>query len=102
MERARVGLPVISQHHDAVTPLQQLLLTRGIPFARLEQKLRERMGERAPDAHVIRRWRLGRSNPRRKHMVRLLWAVREITNDPTIRMEDIVDLDPDNPANWED
>jgi hypothetical protein len=37
----------------------------------------------------------------RKNMVRLLWAVREAAGDATIRMEDIIDLDPDNPANWE-
>lgn len=84
------------------TPLQQFLAARGIPGARLEAKLRERMGDKAPDPKQVHRWRLGRSEPRRRNMVRLLWAVREAANDPSIRMEDIVDLNPENPANWSD
>lgn len=84
------------------TPLQRFLEARGIPGARLEAKLRERMGDNAPDPKQVQRWRLGRSEPRRKNMVRLLWAVREAARDPDIRMEDIVDLNPDNPANWSD
>jgi len=82
-------------------PLQSLLKRRHIPFARLDEKLRERMGDDAPDPKVVLRWRLGQSEPRRKNMVRVLWAVRELTNDPTIRIEDIFDFDPANPANWE-
>lgn len=84
------------------TPLQRLLKDRQISSAQIEAKLRERLGDRAPDPKVVLRWRLGRSEPRRKNMVRLLWAVREAADDPTIRIEDIVDLDPNNPANWED
>jgi len=84
------------------TPLQRLLDARSIPSSRVEAKLRERMGEGAPTEKQVGRWRLGRSEPRRKNWIRLLWAVREATNDPTIRIEDIVDLDPDNPANWID
>jgi len=84
------------------TPLQRLLDDRGIASARLEAKLRERLGDRAPAEKDLRRWRLGRVEPRRKNWVRLLWAVREITGEPGIRIEDIVDLDPNNPAIWED
>lgn len=83
-------------------PLQRLLKEREIPFARLDEKLQERMGDEAPNPNMVRRWRLGRAEPRRKNLVRLLWATREITNDPTIRIEDIADFDPENPANWED
>jgi hypothetical protein len=35
-------------------------------------------------------------------MVRILWAIREIANDPNVRMEDLFDLDPDNPSHWLD
>jgi hypothetical protein len=83
------------------TLLQQLLDARGIPYARIDAELQKRMGNRAPDAKLTMRWRLGDAEPRRKNMVRLLWAVREAAGDATIRMEDIIDLDPDNPANWE-
>ena len=84
------------------TLLQQLLEARGIKSVRLEEKLRERMGERAPDQKQVSRWRLAQTEPGRKWMVRLLWAVREVADDPSITMEDIIDLNPDNPANWED
>lgn len=84
------------------TPLQRFLDARGIPSARLEAKLQERLEYRAPDQKQVHRWRLGRAEPRRKHMVRLLWAMREVANDASIRMEDIIDLDPENPANWDD
>jgi hypothetical protein len=83
------------------TPLQQLLDVRGIISARLEEKLRERLGEKAPDQRQVSRWRLGQTEPRRKSMVHLLWAVREVAVDPSIQMADIIDLDPNNPANWE-
>jgi hypothetical protein len=35
-------------------------------------------------------------------MVRILWAVRETSNDQSVRIEDLFDLDPDNEANWHD
>jgi len=79
----------------------RFLDARGIAYARIDAELQKRMGDRAPDTKLTMRWRLGNAEPRRKNMVRLLWAVREAANDPTIRIEDIIDLDPNNPANWE-
>lgn len=35
-------------------------------------------------------------------MVRLLWAIREATNDPTVRIDELFDFDPGNEANWND
>lgn len=84
------------------TQLQRLLDARGIPPSLLQAKLRTRMGDYAPDEQLVRRWRFGRAEPRRKNMVRLLWAVRQAANDASIRIEDIFDFDPDNSANWED
>jgi len=60
------------------------------------------MGDKAPDPKQVARWRLGRTEPGRKWMVRLLWVVREAAGDSTIHIEDIIDLDPDNVANWND
>ena len=88
--------------HRPQTRLERLLVVRGIPPARINAKLRERMGDRAPDPKLVARWRYGDAEPRRKNMVRLLWAVREAAGDPAIRIEDIIDLDPDNPENWID
>jgi hypothetical protein len=99
---ARRSRPVMRASSGVETPLERLLVARNISPARLEEKLRERMNERAPDERQIRRWRLGRSEPRRKSIVRLLWAVREVANDTTIGVEDIIDFHPDNPANWKD
>lgn len=88
---------------DVETPLERLLNERNISPARLAAKLRERLGEdRTPKDQVIRRWRFGRMEPRRKAWVRLLWAIRELAGDPTIQIADIVDLDPNNPDNWKD
>lgn len=84
------------------TPLQRLLEARGVPSSRVEDKLRTRMRGRAPSRQQFIRWRLGRGDIRRKDMVRVLWAVREAANDPSIRMEDCFDLSPDNEENWRD
>jgi len=84
------------------TLLEHVLKTRGISPAGLLDKLRERMGDRAPDERQLRRWRFGRAEPVRKNMVRTLWAVREAAKDASIRIEDLFDFDPTNPANWED
>ena len=35
-------------------------------------------------------------------MVRILWAVREAVQDESIQLQDLFDLDPSNPANWQD
>ena len=48
------------------------------------------------------RWRLDRRDVRRKDMVRILWAARFVSNNPDIRMEELFDLDPENPDNWRD
>ncbi len=84
------------------TPLEGLLNERNISPARLAAKLRERLGDATPKDQVIRRWRFGRMEPRRKTWVRLLWAIRELADDPGIQIADIVDLDPNNPDNWKD
>jgi len=83
------------------TRLQKLLDARHISSFRLEEKLRERLGDKAPDPKQVGRWRMGRTEPRRKSCVHLLWAIRELARDETIRIEDVIDFDPDNPANWE-
>jgi hypothetical protein len=83
------------------TPLQSYLRMRNIPAGRVEATLRRRLGGRAPDRKTFKRW-VRAANVRRKDMVRLLWAVRETTGDPTVQLNDIFDLDPDRDANWED
>ncbi len=83
------------------TPLQRFLDERGIPSARVEAKLRERLKRRAPGRRKMARIRLGRTDPRRKQMVQILWAVREVANDPQIGIHQIFDLNPDNPRNWD-
>jgi len=35
-------------------------------------------------------------------MVRILWAVREVANDPTVRLEELFDLVPEHEENWQD
>jgi hypothetical protein len=45
---------------------------------------------------------MGKVDIRRKDMVRFLWGVREAANDETIQLEDLFDLDPNNPENWMD
>jgi hypothetical protein len=83
-----------------VTPLQQYLDQRGIPAARVEAKLRERLLGRAPSRQQLLRWRLGRVEPQRTDMVRILWAVREASLDGSVRMDELFDLDPRNEGNW--
>lgn len=78
----------------AKTRLQQYLDRKGIPAARVER-------EGPFSRETLRRWRLGEGDIRRKHMVRVLGTLQRITREP-VRMEDIFDLDPDNPANWID
>jgi hypothetical protein len=83
------------------TLLQRYLDDRGIPAARLEAKLRERLRERSPSRQQLLRWRLGRVDIRRQEMVRILWAVRELSLDWTIRADEVFDLDPENEENWQ-
>ena len=85
------------------TRLQQFLDRRQIPSARVEAKLVERMTEgRAPSRRQMGRWRLGRTDVRRKDMVRILWAVREAADDAAVQIDELFDLDPENPDNWQD
>ena len=84
------------------TLLQRKLEALGIPSARLEERIRGKLKRRNPDRYQFSRWRLGRSEPNRKDMVRILWGKREVSGDPQMRVEEIFDLDTDNPENWED
>ena len=85
------------------TKLSSLLEANGLRPVDLERKLRERMGEeRAPDQKQVYRWCGGTTEPRRKWLVRILWAVRELSKNPDLAAEDIVDLNPENPENWID
>lgn len=85
-----------------VTPLQRWIDRTGNPSARLEAKLRERLRSKAPSRTQFGRWRLGRAEPRRKDIVRIVWAAREVSGDPTIRADDLFDFDPANDDNWSD
>lgn len=84
------------------TPLQQSIERRGIPAARIEAKLRERLHGRAPSRQQWGCWRLGRTDIKRTDTVRILWAVREAANDPSIGIDELFDLDPASPELWED
>ena len=84
----------------AMTPLQKCLDRLGIPSSRVEEKLRARLSGTWPSRQQMARWRHGRAEVRRKDMVRILWAVREVSGDPDVRIEDLFDLDPGNPDNW--
>lgn len=92
----------VSHRHEPYreTLLQQYLDRNGIPSARIEAKLQERLSGRAPGRKQLARWRLGRVEIRRDDMVRVLWAVRAAAGNPCVRMEEIFDLDPDHEANW--
>ena len=85
-----------------LTRLQRFLKQRGIPSARVEKALRQRLGSKTPSRRQVERWRLGKVDIRRKDMVRILWGVQEAANDRTIQIGDLFDLDPDNPENWSD
>jgi len=84
------------------TRLQRFLKQRGIPSAHVEEKLRRRMGKDAPSRRQVERWRLDKVDIRRKDMVRILWGVREASDDQSVQMDDLFDLDPDNLDNWVD
>lgn len=90
----------MTQEDASLTLFESLLRRRGIRPARLEAKLREKLRHRSPDRKQLARWRLGKNEPRRKEMVRLLWAVREVTGDHNIQIYDLFDFDVHNPDNW--
>lgn len=75
------------------TRLQTYLDENGIPYVFVATEARV-------SREQLARWRLGRSDIRRKNMVRILGAVRKKT--PDARIEDLFDLDPNNPENWDD
>lgn len=84
------------------TLLQGFLKGRGVPSARVEKKLKEKLHGRAPSRRQFARWRQGRPDIRRKDMVRILWAIREVTKDQSIRIEELFCLDPADPEIWDD
>lgn len=84
------------------TPLQKTMDALGIPSARLEAKVRARLQRPNPDRRQYSRWRLGRSEPGRKDMLRILWALRELSGQANLRIDDLFDFDPENPENWHD
>lgn len=86
----------------AETLLQRYLDANGIASARVEAKLRERLRGRTPSRQQFGRWRLGRVDIRRKEMVRILWAVREASDNPGVRIEELFNLDPANEEIWQD
>jgi hypothetical protein len=85
------------------TKLGLLLQEYGLRPIDLERKLRQRLGEEhAPDQKQVWRWCQGVTEPRRKWLVRILWAVRELANKPDIPVDRIIDLETGNPENWND
>jgi hypothetical protein len=84
------------------TPLAGWLRRNGIPSARVEAKLRERLLGRAPSRQQFFRWRSGRVDVQRKDMVRILWAAREVSGNSEIRVDELFNLDPANEENWRD
>ena len=73
------------------TPLRRFLRQHGIPAARVER-------EAEISRQHFARLRLGRSEPTRKMMIRVLAALRRITQRD-VRIEEIFDLDPSRPEN---
>ncbi|HWW61539.1 MAG TPA: hypothetical protein VN181_09240 [Thermoanaerobaculia bacterium] len=90
---SRSGEQSVGERERKPTLLQRYLVSRGIPSAHVER-------EAHVSAKQMARWRFGRSDIRRKKMVRILGAVRKLAKDTDIRMEELFDLDPDNPENW--
>jgi hypothetical protein len=86
----------------ASTPLAGWLRRNGIPSARVESKLKERLLGRAPSRQQFFRWRSGRVDVQRKDMVRILWAVREVSGNSDVRVDELFDLDPASDENWRD
>jgi hypothetical protein len=71
----------------------------GVRSAWIENKLRERLGDKAPSRQQMLRWRNGKSI-RREDMVRILWAVREVAGDRSLTIDKLFNLDPDDSDNW--
>lgn len=86
----------------AETLLQQFLDANGIASARVEAKLHDKLQGRAPSRQQFSRWRLGRVDIRRKDMVRILWAVRKASNNESVCMDELFNLDPASEEIWQD
>jgi hypothetical protein len=84
------------------TLLQEWLKIHGLPSARVEKKLQEKLHGRAPSRRQFARWRQGRVDIRRKDMVRILWAIREVTDDQSISIGELFCLDPADAEIWQD
>lgn len=75
------------------TRLQSWLDTNGFTSAQLERKV-------PMSRQSMTKVRAGR-DVRRKTMIRILRAARDLKNDPMVKMDDLFDLDPDSPLNRE-
>jgi len=87
---------------ETLTPLQIALDIRNITAAAVERKLREVLAGRAPSRQQLGRWRLGSVDIRRKDMVRILWAVRQVAQDETIQLGELFAIDPSADEIWRD
>lgn len=94
-----MSTPAQRRGPHVVTPLQMWIDRTGIPSARLEELLRDRLPN-APSRTQFGRWRLGRAEPRRLDIVHILWAAQEASGDPNIRADELFDFNPANRDNW--
>jgi hypothetical protein len=92
--------PTAPRHRES--RLQHWLAVHQIPSSRLESKLRERLQYRAPSRQQFLRWRRHGVDPRRKDMVRILWAAREVSRDANVKLEDLFDVDTGSDEIWEE
>jgi hypothetical protein len=83
-----------------VTLLQQWIDRMGIPSARLEATLKMKLKRKAPSRTQFGRWRLGRAEPRRKDIVRIVWAAQQVSGDPTIQAQDLFDFNTTHEDIW--
>jgi hypothetical protein len=97
MEQRR-PIPPRGPHRS--TKLQRWLDDNGVPSAHVEAKLAERLHGRAPSRRQFLRWRLGRVEPKRDDMVRILWAAREVAHNPHLEIHALFDFDPDAEEIW--
>jgi len=94
------GSPTAETPHAAEPPprraslLQQYLNAHGISSASVER-------EAKTTRQQMYRWRRRPGEDiLRTNMVRVLGAVRKLSRNPSVRMEELFDLDPENPENW--
>jgi hypothetical protein len=84
---------------DNLNGLDGHLKLRKITSARLEREIKRRAGS-WPNRIQMYRIRRTPHNTRLKDMVRILWALREIENNPDLRIDEIFDFDTENPLIW--